>query len=62
VSDGFSVSPTPTDEEAVALVAAIDATWPRPVAEGNRDDAPRWRWSGRWWTKPMALRRERPYF
>ncbi|HNI35553.1 MAG TPA: hypothetical protein PLV93_09140 [Microthrixaceae bacterium] len=55
------ITPTPTDEEAVAIVAAIEGAWPRAVAEPSRDDSPRWRWSGRWWTKPVVARRDRPY-
>lgn len=57
----FEVTPTPTDEEAAAIVAAVDAAWPRPAAEPSRDESPRWRWSGRWWTKPIVARRDRPY-
>lgn len=55
------ITPTPTDEETVAIVAAIEGAWPRAAAEQSRDDSPRWRWSGRWWTKPMIARRDRPW-
>jgi len=55
------ITPVPTDEEAVAIVAAIDAAWPQAAVAPSRDDSPRWRWSGRWWTKPQALRRDRPW-
>jgi hypothetical protein len=54
------ITPTPSDEEAAAIVAAIDAAWPRPGDGETRATAPRWRWSGRWWTKPMVERRDRP--
>jgi len=56
-----SVSPAPTDEEAAAIVAAIEVSWPRPggVAESDTE-MPRWRFSGRWWTKPLPSRRDRP--
>jgi len=50
-----------TDEEVAAIVAAVEATWPRPVAAGPVDQPPRWRFSGRWWTKPVPLRRDRPW-
>jgi hypothetical protein len=50
----------PTDEELAAIVAAIEVTWPRPVAVANAE-LPRWRFSGRWWTKPVPLRRVRPW-
>jgi hypothetical protein len=49
-----------SDEEVAAIVAAIEAVWPRPVAAAP--EAPsRWRFSGRWWTKPVPLRRNRPW-
>ena len=40
-------------EEAVAMV------WPEPAASGP-EPVPAWRFSGRWWAKPAALRRDRP--
>ena len=58
-----SVSPTPTDEEAVAIVAAMEVLWPRPTAarapEVSRDRA--WKLSGRSWARPVAVRRDRPW-
>jgi len=51
----------PSAEEVAAIVAAIEVTWPRPVAATAADAAPRWRFSGRWWTKPVPLRRNRPW-
>jgi hypothetical protein len=50
-----------TDEEVAAIAAAIEVTWPRPVAAGAAEQPPRWRFSGRWWTKPVPLRRKRPW-
>jgi hypothetical protein len=50
-----------SDEEVAAIVAAIEATWPRPVAAAADTPPPRWRFSGRWWTKPVPLRRNRPW-
>jgi hypothetical protein len=58
------ISPTPTDEEAAAVVAAIEALWPRPVIvtdEASRRAGP-WRFSGRWWSRPVAARRDRPWY
>ncbi len=49
-----------TDEEVAAIVAAVEVVWPRPVAVAP-SGAPRWRFSGRWWTKPVPLRRGRPW-
>lgn len=56
-----SVRPVPTDEEAAAIVAALDAAWPRSVVGEVEPAGARWRWSGRWWTKPVPLRRRRPW-
>ena len=54
----------PPAEPAVltALVAAIEEAWPRPLPVERADDRPvsAWRFSGRWWSKPTALRRDRP--
>jgi len=57
-----TISGAPTDEEVVAIVAAIDALWPRPVVfDTTPEGPPPWRFSGRWWRKPVAARRERPW-
>jgi hypothetical protein len=58
---GTEINPVPTDDEAAAIVAAIEGAWPRGAVVASRDDSPRWRWSGRWWTKPMIARRDRPW-
>jgi hypothetical protein len=57
----MDVSPTPTDEEAAAIAAAIEVTWPRAVASAPDSEPPRWRFAGRWWTKPIPVRRDRPW-
>ena len=54
------ITPDPTDEEVAAIVAAIEVATPRAGAPAARDESPRWRWSGRWWTKPVPARRMRP--
>jgi hypothetical protein len=59
-----SISPVPTDEEVVAIMAATEALWPKPVVvapapEGARSGA--WRFSGRWWSLPLPMRRDRPF-
>ncbi|MBW8824973.1 MAG: hypothetical protein JF603_01285 [Acidobacteria bacterium] len=56
----MDVRPVPTDEEAAAIVAAVEALWPRAIAMVAADETPRWRFSGRWWSKPIAARRDRP--
>jgi hypothetical protein len=57
----MQIAPEPTDEEAAAIVAAIELTW--PVAGGPEPEAepPRWRFAGRWWTRPIPVRRGRPW-
>lgn len=52
----------PAPEELAAIVAAVALVWPRPVVVAAEDEeAPNWRWSGRWWTGPVPLRRRRPW-
>jgi hypothetical protein len=57
------ISPVPTDEEAAAIVAAVEAMWPKPVVvvEPSRSRDTAWRFSGRWWNRPLPTRRDRPY-
>jgi hypothetical protein len=60
-----TVTPAPTDEEAAAIVAAIEALWPRAVVMPEGNGAPRassWRFSGRWWARPVPARRDRPWY
>ena len=47
-------------EEVAAIVAAVEVAWPRGGAPAPPEPPPRWRFSGRWWTKPVPARRERP--
>jgi hypothetical protein len=48
-----TITPAPTDEEMVAIVAALELAWPRPIAllsvPTDPSKAASWRWSGRWW-------------
>jgi hypothetical protein len=58
------ITPAPTDEEAAAIVAATEALWPKPVVLASAVEPPRvpaWRFSGRWWSLPLPMRRDRPY-
>jgi len=56
-----AISPEPTDEEAVAIVAAIQQGLPGVGAvEQGRAPVSRWRFSGRWWSRPVPSRRARP--
>ncbi|WP_208028250.1 MULTISPECIES: hypothetical protein [Rhabdothermincola] len=54
------VRPVPSEEEVAAIVAAIEAAWPRGVLAEPSQEMPRWRFSGRWWSKPLPARRDRP--
>jgi hypothetical protein len=44
-----------------AIMAAIEVAWPRPRAVEKEEQAPAWRFSGRWWAKPVPARRDRPW-
>ena len=58
----MDVSPVPTDEELAAITAAYSVLM-RPVVVAAAEEAPTpnaWRFSGRWWTRPIASRRVRP--
>ena len=57
-----SITPDPSDEEAAAIVAAVELAWPRAAAPAiPAEDSPRWRFSGRWWAKPVPASRQRPW-
>lgn len=64
-SYSYSISPAPTEEEAAAVVAAVEALWPKPVMTVTPEQRRRsatWRFSGRWWARPVAARRDRPFY
>ena len=50
----------PTDEEMAAIMAAVEALWPRPQPPEAPPAASPWRFSGRPWAQPLTLRRPRP--
>jgi hypothetical protein len=51
----------PSDDELAAIVAAIEMVWPKPAPAKPIESPPlRWRFAGRWWTKPVPARRDRP--
>ena len=59
-----SVDPAPSEEEAAAVAAALEAFWPRPaivLPEAVRRPSA-WRFSGRWWSRPVPARRDRPWY
>jgi len=53
----------PSEEELAAIVAAIEMAWPRPVVvpQTLTPQPSRWRFAGRWWSKPIPVRRDRPW-
>lgn len=55
------ISPDPSDEEVAAIVAALEVAWPRPVDPSTPAEPNRWRFSGRWWAKPVPVARARPW-
>jgi hypothetical protein len=58
----MDVRPTPSDEEMAAIAAAVEVLWPRPVVlDTTPAGPPPWRFSGRWWRRPVAARRQRPW-
>jgi hypothetical protein len=58
-----SISPLPSDEEAAVITAAMIEMWPRmQVVLPEETPVPSiWRFSGRWWSKPVPARRARPW-
>lgn len=56
------ISPQPSEEEAVAIAAALEFAM-RPVVTAviPQSDKPKWRFSGRWWAQPSISRRPRPW-
>jgi len=57
------VSPMPTDEEVVAIMAGVEALWPKPavIVDSAPARSTSWRFSGRWWSRPVPARRDRPF-
>jgi hypothetical protein len=61
--DQLSLRPRPSPDPAVlaAITAAVQLAWPRPAPADEHDPVHEpWRFSGRWWNKPVPLRRDRP--
>jgi hypothetical protein len=50
-----------SDAEVAAIVAAVEVVWPRRSMALTAEQPSRWRFSGRWWSKPVPLRRSRPW-
>ena len=54
------VRPVPSDAELAAIMAAVEVAWPRPGDPVPTPEPARWRFSGRWWSRPLPARRDRP--
>ena len=64
MTDLNAISPGPTDDEAVAIAAAVETLWPKPIvmATGEHLDRPMvWRFSGRWWQRDRMAHADRPW-
>jgi len=44
------VTPSPSEEELAAILAAYEALWPQFDVATTPDHLPRWRFAGRWWS------------
>jgi hypothetical protein len=57
------IRPAPSVEEAAAIVAAIEALWPKPVAAASAEPERTlaWRFSGRWWQRDRFAHVDRPW-
>jgi hypothetical protein len=64
-STSTGLAPRPVIDPTVlaVLAASAELVWPRRHAapEPEPFDGPAWRFSGRWWTRPVASRRDRPW-
>ncbi len=60
---GIAARPAIDPEVLAVLAAAADQAWPRPrvVALEPTPRLPAWRFSGRWWARPVTTRRDRPW-
>ena len=58
-----TISPAPTEAEAAAILASIEALWPRPaaVAPTEPEGTLAWRFSGRWWQRDRFAHTDRPW-
>ena len=58
----LSRAPRPDPAVLAAIAAAVELAWPRPGTPDDQDPVHEaWRFSGRWWNKPLPMRRDRPW-
>ncbi len=60
-SAALAKRPEPDPAVLAVIAASLDATRPRTVVvEEAAPEPSAWRFSGRWWAQPLAMRRSRP--
>ena len=60
----LTLRPRPEPDPAVlaAIASAVQLAWPRPAEPDERLTVHEaWRFSGRWWNKPVPVSRDRPW-
>jgi hypothetical protein len=60
----LTLRPRPEPDAAVlaAISAAVQLAWPRPPEPDEQSPVHEaWRFSGRWWNKPVPVSRDRPW-
>jgi hypothetical protein len=58
---GLPPRPAPDPLVVVLLAAAVEQLRPVAVAPPAAPDYAAWRFSGRWWHRPVPVRRDRPW-
>jgi hypothetical protein len=60
----LTLRPRPEPDAAVlaAIASAVQLAWPRTAAPDQQLSVHEaWRFSGRWWNKPVPVSRDRPW-
>ena len=62
---GLRPRPMPDPVTVALVVSALEEVWRRPAVghpgEGDDQVERAWRYSGRWWSRPLPVRRVRPW-
>jgi hypothetical protein len=58
---GLAPRPVPDPAVLAAIAAAVAEAWPKPPLPFDASRDGDWRFSGRWWVRPVPFRRERPW-
>ena len=55
-------APEPDPAVLAAITSAVQLAWPRPPLPDEQQPVHEaWRFSGRWWNKPVPVSRDRPW-